>query len=78
MSDEVRIRRLWGSDSEYYAELRSFLLKHENATSIVYDNESKTPIRAEYYFTPWTVYVDRLRFELALLKEEIEREDFES
>lgn len=74
MSDEVRIRRLWGSDDSYYKELEDFHRKHEAANAIEYDNESKVPVKAVYYFRPWNVYVDDMRLRDAIHKANLEQE----
>lgn len=58
------VRELWGTDEQYYKELELFSEKHENASTIVIHNEWGCPIKAEYYFTPYTVVVDHF----ALLK----------
>lgn len=68
MSDEA-VRRRWSrSDADYYKELEAFHEKHADARSIVYDNETKCPVRAEYYFTPFQVYIEDLARQMELAK----------
>lgn len=65
MSEDL-IRKLWGTDEQYYKELEKFHKEHQNADSITYDNESKVPVSANYYFRPWTVYVDDMKLREAI------------
>lgn len=54
-SEELRkqIIKRWGSDAEFYQELKRFIEQHQNAQcSIDYDNELQLPIRAVYTFPP--------------------------
>ena len=72
MSDDVLIRKLWNrNEARYYEELESFHKTHMNATSILYDTESNVPIRAEYYFRPYALYVEHKKLMQKLLEQEI-------
>ncbi len=51
-------RSRWGSDEQYYRELERFLKTHCQATSIVHDNITGMPIKAEYIFAPYSVVVE--------------------
>lgn len=51
-------RSRWGTDAEYFAELEKFLKEHDGADAIEYCNETRMPVRAIYYFRPYTVVND--------------------
>lgn len=69
MSDTIRraVRKLWGTDEQFYSELKRFMEQHRDAQAIRYDNESKLPIEAVYVFMPLQVYREdiQLRAKLA-------------
>lgn len=72
--DELVIA-LWSKDkADYYKELEKFHKEHEEANAIEYDNETKVPIRAVYYFRPYTVFVDHYRLMKALAEADLDKE----
>lgn len=65
MSEEDVIRS-WGTSKQYFDELESFMKKHEGASALVFCNETKSPMYAQYNFLPYQVWVERCKLLAAL------------
>lgn len=70
--EEEEVQKLWGSEEEYYKEKEAFFKKHEGASAFRFDNETKAPVEAVYFFAPYTVFVDRRSLMEKLRQQDIE------
>lgn len=59
MSDDTKIRKMWGSGEDYSKWLNDFTMGHRDADRIVVSAEHNCPIRAEYDFKPYLIYRER-------------------
>tara|TARA_R110000868_G_scaffold297565_1_gene557915 strand:- start:564 stop:803 length:240 start_codon:yes stop_codon:yes gene_type:complete len=71
--DNFNVRKVWGTDEQYYKELEAFYEKHKDAHIITVDPENDCPVEAVYKFLPHLCLIERK--ELLSKLSEVERSE---